>query len=401
MFHLLIIIRDRWEQISPKTRFVAQIFRDSSNINVFYILRNQRESFRENWSQDRVELATSTFGILFNYLLMMLKSPKDLHDGILRRLFKRKLEYAFISESFIFGLSKTLYEYFATTSRSDRIMPYLRNMNSPKIFLVDEFISIKTLNLKLLRQMGLVIYVSQDVASEHFDFEDNFIARRLMYKLECRVLKVADLVIACSERDRLRYVEMGAKNAIFYPNIYPITEFQPSLKDKNPSISIVFRNQWGTKNAVHFNTIFKSLSKLDKKIKVYAIGMKPLQVPGNIELEHHEYIPTKLDYMKILSKSWIGINIGIHKGGSNERKYDYAMASLVVFSDILGCRGDLLPHEFTYFDNNDLAAKLEQLIEFGQKKIVEMGLENRKQALLMAEKQRNIISRSITALLPS
>jgi hypothetical protein len=77
------------------------------------------------------------------------------------------------------------------------------------------------------------------------------------------------------------------------------------------------------------------------------------------------------------------------------------MASLVVFSDILGCRGDLLPHEFTYFDDNDLAAKLEQLIELGQKKIVEMGLENRKQALLMAEKQRNIISRSITALLPS
>ena len=53
--------------------------------------------------------------------------------------------------------------------------------------------------------------------------------------------------------------------------------------------------------------------------------------------------------------------MGIHLGGTNERKYDYAMAGLVVFSDNLGVRGDLLPHEYTYVDSYDLAAKLEQL----------------------------------------
>jgi hypothetical protein len=90
--------------------------------------------------------------------------------------------------------------------------------------------------------------------------------------------------------------------------------------------------------------------------------------------------------MNILSKSWIGINIGIHKGGSNERKYDYAMAGLVVFSDVLGCRGDLLAHEYCYLDHNDLAVKLEQLLELGQEKIIEMGLENRKQAISLAGK---------------
>ena len=104
--------------------------------------------------------------------------------------------------------------------------------------------------------------------------------------------------------------------------------------------------------------------------------------------------------MRILSKSWIGINIGIHKGGSNERKYDYAMAGLVVLSDTLGCRGDLLPHEFAYIDNNDLAAKLDQLIKFGKEKINEMGIENRKHTLSFAEEQRDIISRSIKVLLP-
>ena len=196
---------------------------------------------------------------------MMLKSPKDLHDRVLRRLFKREFGGALVTEGFISVLSETLDQYFATTARSDNIMPFLRNMNSPKIFLIDEFMSIRTLDLKSLKQLGTIIYVSQDIASERYGFGDSIIARRLMYKLEREILQIADLVIACSERDRLRYVEMGAKSVIFYPNIYPIKEFEMGVKDKNPSISIVLRNRWGTKSAISFNAIFKALSKLDNK----------------------------------------------------------------------------------------------------------------------------------------
>lgn len=387
-------------KLSPKARFVAQIFRTNSNINIFYVLRNDRKRFREEWDHDRVELATSISGVLFNYLLVLLKSPKDLRDGILRRLFKKKIAHTFVSGGFISELSKTLYEYFATTSRSDDVVPFLKRMRVQKIFLIDEFISIKTLDLQLLKQMGPIVYVSQDVASQHFDFETNFISRRLIYKLERKILEVADIVIACSGRDRLKYLEMGAKNVIFYPNIYPNMKFEPCTKDDNPSISIVFQNRWGAKNALNFNEVFKALSRLDRRIKVYVIGMKPQQLPANIKMEHYEYIHSKLDYMRILSKSWIGINIGIHKAGSNERKYDYAMAGLVVFSDTLGCRGDLLPYEYTYFDNNDLTAKLGQLLEFSREKIIEMGTENRSQALSLAEKQRDLVSRSITKLVP-
>ncbi len=168
-----------------------------------------------------MELATSISGVLFNYLLMMLKSPKDLHDRVLRRLFKRELGDALVTEGFISVLSETLDQYFASTARSDNIMPFLRNMNSPKIFLIDEFMSIRTLDLKLLKQIGTIIYVSQDIASEHYGFGDNFIARRLMYKLEREILQIADLVIACSERDRLRYVEMGAKERHFLSKYLP------------------------------------------------------------------------------------------------------------------------------------------------------------------------------------
>ena len=398
MLHTLVIVRDRWAALSIKARFIAQIMRDSSNINIFYIERNERKMFNEKWSSSKVELATSVSGVLLNYLLMMLKSPKDLHDRILRRLLKMEPEGTLVTKGFTSIISETLNQFFATTARSDNVLPFLRNMNSSKIFIIDEFMSIKTLDLKLLKQLGPIIYVSQDVVNERYGFGDSIVARRLMYKLEREILQRADLVIACSGRDQLRYIEIGAKRVIFYPNIYPIMEFGSGVKDKNPSISIVLRDCWGPESVISFNAIFKALSKLNKRITVYVIGMEPQRVPGNINLEYYEYVPSKLDYMNILSKSWIGINIGIHKGGSNERKYDYAIAGLVVFSDVLGCRGDLLAHEYSYLDYNDLAAKLEQLLELGQEKIIEMGLENRKQAILLAEKQREKLLSAINTL---
>ena len=68
------------------------------------------------------------------------------------------------------------------------------------------------------------------------------------------------------------------------------------------------------------------------------------------------------------------------------------------FSDVLGCRGDLLAHEYSYIDYNDLAIKLDQLLELGQKEIIEMGLENRKQAISLAEKQREKLLYTINTL---
>jgi len=113
--------------------------------------------------------------------------------------------------------------------------------------------------------------------------------------------------------------------------------------------------------------------------------MKPEYLSSNIKLEYHERIPSKLDYMRVLSRSWASINIGIHLGGTNERKYDYAAAGTVVFSDFYGARGDLLPFEYTYVDSYDLAAKLEVFLELGKERITEMGIENSKRALFFAE----------------
>jgi hypothetical protein len=384
---MLVVIRDE-EELSLKASFVAQLFRLSSNTRILYVFRKEEEKFREKWGHNQIELATSITGILVYFFLMMLKNPKDLHDGILRRLFHRRREKVLINKGFLSVLSQALYQYFARSARTDGLIRFLRKLNSPKIFLVDEFLSLNSVNLKMLKCLGPIIYVSQDLAYNCPSFGDHFIAKKLMYKLEQDAIALADVVITCSEKDRLKYVEMGARKVISYPNIYPITEFKPCDKDQAPSISIVLPRHWGDRADKSLEQIFKALSCVDREIRVYMIGTKPEQVPRNIGLQYYEGIPSRLDYLRTLSKSWVGINIGIHMGGTNQRKYDYAMAGIVVFSDNLGARGDLLPYEYTYVDSHDLAAKLEQLLNFGKKKMVEMGIQNRKQAISLAEKQR-------------
>jgi len=394
---MLVVIRDG-EELSLKTSFVLQLLGLSSNTRILRVSRKETKKFSEKWECNKIDLATSTSGILAYFLLMMLKSPRDLRDGMLKRLFGRRRAHVLFNEGFLSILSQALYYYFATSARTDGIIRFLRKLESPKIFLIDEFWSINTVNLKKLKNLGSIIYVSQDVAYNRYGFRDNLITKELMYKLERGAIALADVVIACSERDRLKYIEMGANKAVFYPNIYPLKEFEPGVKDQSPSISIVSRGHWGSKADRSLEEIFKALSSSCRTIKVYIIGIEPKQVPKNIRLQHFGFMPSKLDYLNILSKSWIGINIGFHMAGSNERKYDYAMAGLVVFSDNLGARGDLLPHEYTYVDSHDLAAKLEQLLQFGKEKIVEMGVQNRKQALSLAEKQREKVLTTVNSM---
>lgn len=391
---MLVVIRNG-KEFSLKTSFVLKLFELSSFAQILYVSRKDSNKFSEKWSGDQIDLASSTLGIFIYSLLTILKSPRALHDGMLRRLFGRRSAHLLSDEGFLSVLSQVLYYYFATSARTNGIMCFMKSLDSPKVFLIDEFWSINTINLKKLKNLGRIIYVSQDVACNRYGFQDNLITKELMYKLEHDAIALADLVIACSERDRLKYIEMGAKDAVYYPNIYPLKDFVPLPKDKSPSICIVSRGHWGSKADRSLEEIFKALSSVHEVINVYVIGIKPKQVPKNIRLHHYEFMQSKLHYLNLLSKSWIGINIGFHMAGSNERKYDYAMAGLVVFSDTMGARGDLLPHEYAYVDGHDLAAKLEQLLQFGKNKIIEMGDQNRDQALSLAEKQREILLKTV------
>src|SRR5208283_2045965 len=145
---------------------------------------------------------------------------------------------------------------------------------------------------------------------------------------------------------------------------------------------------WGQTAQKSLEKVLASLACTGQLIKVYLIGVSPKNVPKNIQFAHYDYIPSREEYLKTLSKSWVGINLGIHSGGSNQRKYDYAIAGLAVFSDTFGARGDLLPNEYTYVDDADLVAKLKQFLNLGKEKIIEMGQQNRNQALSLAKEKR-------------
>jgi len=384
---MFIVIR-KDAKLSRKTSFVVELLKQHSINKFLYVFKIETNRFWEKWSYDHVQLPSSMKGIIMWYLLLPLRSPEEFRDGMLRRLSIAEPKHVLVQSGFLSMLRDALYINFGTSARANRLMRILNKLTSPKIFLVDEFISLNCLDLKKLKNLGAIIYVSQDIAHNHYGFGKNLITRNLMFRLERNAMNDVDLVVACSEMETLKYLQMGAKKVVTYPNIYPTEAFKPIEKDEMPSVSVVLREHWGFAAEKSLETILNAFACLDRKIRVYVIGLKPKRVPKNVNLIYHSFIPNKMDYLKVLSKSWIGINVGIHKAGTNERKYDYAEAGTVVFSDTLGARGDLIPYEYTYVDGHDFAAKINQLLNFGGSPLKKMGRENRDRVLSLAEKQR-------------
>lgn len=384
---MIITIRKE-EQLSQKTKFIIQIFSQNLNADIFYVFKKESNKFSEKWVHNSVQLRSSMRAIIFYYLLMMIKSPKDLRNGLIYRISSKKTKRKLTGYGLISMISSALYLRFGSSANVDHLMNFLSKFDSPKIFIIDEFLSLNCLDLKKLKPLGMVIYISSDIAHNRFGYRDHPITEKLMFQLEKNAISNFDLILACSEMERLEYLKMGAKKAIYYPNIYPTEKFEPCIKNENPSISIVLRGHWGPKAEKSLEEIFNALALSKKQITVYMIGTRPNTIPKNVKLEYFDFLPSKLDYLKLLSTTWCGINLGIHMAGTNERKYDYAEAGLVVISDALGIRGDLLPYEYSYANTYDLAAKMEQLFKIGKEQIEEMGKKNRHAALSIAENRR-------------
>jgi len=394
---MIIIINDG-AKLSLKMNAILELFElINPNQSYFYAFRKANTMFEEKWEKNQLYLSNSLSSNLAHVLLMLVKNPRTLHDGLLRRLNRRSNSNVLFTDGFLSILGQCLGEYFDKSTRQKSLIDFLKKIDLPKVFLIDEFVSIRLISLKALRNLGALIYVSQDVAKDRYNYAENVITRSLMYKLEQDAIKLANLVVASSERDCIKYLEMGAKKAVFYPNIYPM-EFEAYDKDAQPSISIVLRGHWGKRVGESLQEILAAISLIDRQIRVYLVGIKPAQIPENVILEHFGVIPDKTDYFRLLSKSWIGINIGVHRGGTNQRRYDYALAGLFVLSDALGARGEMLPREGTYIDSYDLAAKLNQLLKLGKEEIEKMGAENRKTVLFLAKEQRNELLKAISCI---
>ena len=217
------------------------------------------------------------YWLLF-FLLFLTKSPKDLHDETINRITRKKNGAG--SRAFLTRLSEALYQYLARSGRTGSLISFLAKIDKPKVFLVDEFFSINSVRIEKLKNLGHIIYISSDLASDFYG--DNYIASNLMYKLEKRAIALPDLVVACSERDRLKYVQMGAKKALFYPNIYPI-EFELGDKDECLSVAIVLRGHWGPESYRSLERVLSALACIGKPVKVYMIGVKPKELAKKIQ----------------------------------------------------------------------------------------------------------------------
>src|ERR1017187_4435972 len=149
--------------------FVVQAYKLNSNEDFFYVFRRADSRFEEKWGNNQVDLATSTSGNFMHFLLMLVKSPKNMRDGLLKRLLRTKSsKVLYNDEGFLSVLSQALGEYFDKPARTNVLINFLRKLNSPKIFLIDESLSIRIVNLKTLKLLGSIVYVSQHVAYDRY-----------------------------------------------------------------------------------------------------------------------------------------------------------------------------------------------------------------------------------------
>lgn len=393
---LVIVIRDGSE-LSKKGKFIIEHLKSVLNVEFLYVFRKRgfiTRSLREK-RHNNLNLHPTSISFLM-FLFLMFLNPRGLHDEIIRRFLSKNFPFA-VKGGYLYSVSQSLRNYFCKSTQTNGLYRVLNEIDMPKIFLLDEYPSLKVVKLKKLKRYGAIFYTSQDVGYDFF--RNDRIASTIMYKLELSALPFIDLVVACSERDRLKYLEMGAKKAVYFPNCYTLKEFKPHEKDSIPGISIVLKGYW--ESTAKFEEIVGSLCYAKKKITLYVIGVKPKKVPKNIKLIYYDHIPSRRKFLETLSRSWIGINIGIHMGGTNQRKYDYALAGLVVLSDTHGARGDLLPYEYVYVDSQDFAANVRELLDLGTKRIFEMGIENRKHVLYSVQKQKKELSRSLKEVISS
>ena len=93
---MLVVINNGGE-LSLKAKFIIQLLGLDSKDRILYVFKKE-DMFKEKWDHNQVELATSISGIMAYFFLMMVKSPKDLKDGVLRRLINRKSESGLFKE---------------------------------------------------------------------------------------------------------------------------------------------------------------------------------------------------------------------------------------------------------------------------------------------------------------
>ena len=228
----------------------------------------------------------------------------------------------------------------------------------------------------------VIIYLSHDFTG---DFYRQGYSSKIAEGLEREICNISDLILASSIRDREQYIKhykITYDKIIVYPNIYPIDTLSDHYelirsKYEEPTLAII-----GSRSLYKdrfFNGLVESIYDLFDRI-IY-IGYKAPIIDHLIKkyremIEYHKHIPSRYDFLKTLSKAHIGLNYGLWLGGSNVKRYDYALSGLLILSNALGARGEILPCEYVYADQADLRGKLRQLLSRDLDEIIRCGRTN-------------------------
>ena len=206
--------------------------------------------------------------------------------------------------------------------------------------------------------------------------------RKLLIKNVKKLInKYIDIIILNSRRDLYIYREIFPKKTIIYlPTIYLPNDYVPCAYEKPKDkliINIVHRSNVSNN---FINIIINHMQKQFGTVLVRSIG-KPIS-----GAQYIPWLPTRKDFLDYLSQGHAGINFSMqhnYQSGTNVKRYDYALACNVVFTQSLSATGEQLPFEIVFIDEYDLLAKLyDKDIEY----FINGGKQNLKYVLELREK---------------
>jgi len=262
------------------------------------------------------------------------------------------------------------------------------------------YLSIRHIFDKLVKHSMAILYLSHNFEPE---FTSLRIFRGRIEKIEKEIMNKADVIFATSMRDSRIFEDkygISCRKIVVFPNIFPLEGLKLS-KEKMRSVSLVVSGKWDRKY------VEKMLEKLHRSILICQSVDKIIFVGPILSefsrrkkwpcmVEAYDFIESRREFLETIGKAHIGLNFSFRLGGTNVRKYDYALTAQVVLSDTLGTRGDLLPHEYVFVDEYDLASKIDQIFDGNYLK---MGKENALFAHTLYEKAKEKIKLKLFEML--
>ena len=251
-----------------------------------------------------------------------------------------------------------------------------------------------------------VVYLSHDYEPEFV--RERYLAALIRKRIDF-ALKETDLLVASSERDRLSYLSHGTidrERVLVYPNIFPPSSDWRSApyfdRSSAPFTLAMVETAWlgGQGSREDADLVRSALGLLPPRarVRILAFGESLAAdlsrgLPGSAEVRRMGRVPERGEFLTALSAAHAGVNVAHWSGGTNVKKYDYALAGLMVLSNPEGARGGLIPHERVFTDGADLAAKILELMDLGSGRVVRMGRENAEAANAVAREASATLSR--------